>query len=196
MSHPALTTYRFADGTCIAQAVPPDAPRVSLDSPASDVMTDLVRVRAACIGPGAAGGAAEQRMRESGVRMLFVINDMPCVDGIVTLQDIHGSKPIKLIQERGLKRSEVSVRHVMQPLTDIDAVDFDTIQRATVGSVVSAMNHYGHPYPLVVEAATRGSPPRIRGIFSASQVERQLGMPLNSFEIAATFSEIASALRG
>jgi hypothetical protein len=139
--------------------------------------------------------AAEQRMRESGVRMLFVINDMPCVDGIVTLQDLHGSKPIKLIQERGLKRSEVSVRHVMQPLTDIDAVDFEAI-RAPRGQRRVGHEALRPPYLLVVEAATRGSPPRIRGIFSAAQVERQLGMPLNSFEIAATFAEIATALRG
>jgi hypothetical protein len=59
------------------------------------------------------------------------------------------------------------------------------------------MNHYGHPYLLVVEAATRGRAAAYpRHLFSASQVERQLGMPLNSVEIAATFSEIASALRG
>ena len=196
MNHPALSTYRIAEGTCIAQAVPPDAPGVSLDSPALAVMTDLVAVRAACVGPAASLEAAEQRMRESGVRMLFVVSDMPCVHGIVTLQDLQGSKPIRLIQEQGLARTELSVRQVMQLLSDIDAVDFGTLQRATVGSIVSALHHYGHPYLLAVEAATRGAPPRIRGIFSAAQVERQLGMPLNSVEVAATFAEIASALKG
>jgi hypothetical protein len=83
----------------------------------------------------------------------------------------------------------------MQALSDIDAVDFEAIRRASVGSVVSALQHYGHAYLLVVEAATRGAPPRIRGVFSAAQVERQLGVPLNSVEVAATFAEIATALR-
>jgi CBS-domain-containing membrane protein len=196
MSHPALSTYRFAEGTCIAQATPPEAARVSLDSPATAVMTDLVNVRAACIGPQASLDAAEQRMRESGVRMLFVISDMPCVDGIVTLSDLQGSKPIRLIQAQGLTRTELTVKHVMQALSDIDAVDFEALGRATVGSVVAALQHYGHAYLLAVEAATRGAPPRIRGIFSAAQVERQLGVPLNSVEVAATFAEIATALRG
>jgi hypothetical protein len=131
MSHPALSTYRFAEGTCIAQATPPEAARVSLDSPATAVMTDLASVRAACIGPHASLDAAEQRMRESGVRMLFVISDMPCVDGIVRLSDLRGSKLIRLIRAQGLTRAELTVKHVMQALGDIDAVDFEALRRAT-----------------------------------------------------------------
>lgn len=196
MTHSVLQTYRFAEGACIAQATPPDMPRVSLDSSAMRVMTDLVQTRAACIGQDATLEFAEQRMRDGGVRMLFVVSEMPGVEGIVTLSDIHGSRPIQLIQQRGLTRAELTVRHVMQPLTAIDAVPFEAVQRATVGSVVATLRHFGHPYLLAVEAATHGAPPRIRGIFSAAQIERQLGVPLNSVEVAATFAEIASALAG
>jgi hypothetical protein len=35
---------------------------------------------------------------------------------------------------------------------------------------------------------------RIRGIFSASQIARQLGVPLQISELASTFAEIEQAL--
>ena len=35
---------------------------------------------------------------------------------------------------------------------------------------------------------------RVRGLFSASQVARQLGMELQTFEVASTFADIEAAL--
>jgi hypothetical protein len=52
----------------------------------------------------------------------------------------------------------------------------------------------GHPNVLVAEAGADPATPRIRGLVSQMQVERQLGMQLPSTEIAGTFAEIERAL--
>jgi CBS-domain-containing membrane protein len=189
-----LSTFKFSDGTCIPQASVRPQPPVHLDSPASAVMTDLTVVRAATVGPTDSLAQAETAMVHQGVRMLFVVSQMPCVDGIVTLADLHGDKPMKVLRKRGGPRDELTVSDVMSALADLDVLDLGSLARATVADVVSTLHRLGRPHLLVVEAATASAMGRIRGVVSHSQVERQLGVALPMVEIASTFSEIEQAL--
>jgi CBS-domain-containing membrane protein len=189
-----LATFRVAEGTCIAQAQVARGPRVSLDSPALAVLTDLTQVRAATASPTATLAEAERLMIQQGVRLLFVVREAPCVDGIVTLQDMHGERPVRVLQERRARREQLQVKDVMTPLPDIDAVDFGSLEGATVGDVVATLLSYGHPYLIVIETSTADAPARIRGLVSQSQLERQLGTPLPSVEVATTFAEVHRAL--
>jgi len=52
----------------------------------------------------------------------------------------------------------------------------------------------GRRHLLVAEAATAAAGPRIRGIISHTQIERQLGQPIDVLDVAATFSEIRASL--
>jgi CBS-domain-containing membrane protein len=189
-----LPTFRFADGTCIPQAQSQQPRSVTPASPALWVMTDLTEVRAATAGPELTLDQAEQTMIDQGVRMLFVVARMPCVEGIVTLAMLHGDRPMRLIQQRRVRRSDLCVADVMSKLSELDVLDLETLRRASVGDVVAALQRFGMPHLLVVEAATPQSPPRIRGIVSHTQVERQLGASLPMHPVARTFSEIEQAL--
>jgi CBS domain-containing protein len=189
-----LPTFRFPDGTCIPQALAPAARSVTLDSPALWVMTDLTQVRAATVRPDETLGSAEQTMLQHGVRMLFVVAHMPCVDGIVTSASLTGDKPMRLVQQRQVRRAELSVADVMTRLSDLDVVPLEVLERATVGAVAATLRRFGRPHLLVVERATLESAARIRGVISHTQVERQLGSPLPMHEIATTFVEIGQAL--
>lgn len=194
MSHAPLQTFHFPDGTRIAQAQPPQKDTVTLASPALSVMTDLTEVRAATVLPQVPLGVAESKMIHVGVRLLFVVSEMPNVDGIVTAADIQGDKPLRLVQQRQVRHHEITVADVMTPLSSLDAIDFAALARATVGQVVATLLKFGHPHLLVVERAPGDGAPRIRGLISQTQVERQLGTPLPTMEIASTFSEIRQAL--
>ncbi len=194
MPHTALPTFRFPEGTCIAQAQPHQHEFVTLHSPAVQVMTDLAAVRAATIEPRTALAHAEQRMIHQGVRLLFVVSEMPCVDGVVTARDLQGDKPLRLVNQRQVKYGDLSVQDVMTPLSEIDAVDYASIERAKVSDVVATLLKYGRPHLLVIESATPKNAARIRGIISQTQVERQLGKALPATEIATTFAEIEQAL--
>ncbi len=85
MSHDiALTTFHLEAGTSIAQAQPRSSVRVTLASPALEVMTDLTQIKAATTHPTTLLRLAEQAMIYLGVRMLFVVTEMPAIEGLIT----------------------------------------------------------------------------------------------------------------
>lgn len=190
----SLNTFRFPNGTCIAQAQAVGQMSVTLSSPATAVMTDLTQARAATVHPDTGLAQAEATMVQQGVRMLFVVSHMPCVDGIVTAADVLGDKPAKRMQARQLRRQELCVADVMTPLADLDMVDLQALQDATVGDALATLARFGRPHLLVVEAATPQGPARIRGVVSHSQIERQLGQLAPIHEVAQTFAEVEQAL--
>lgn len=194
MTSKPLPTFRFAGGACIAQAQPRPTSPVTLDSPALLVMTDLAEVRAATVYADRSLDEAEQTMIREGVRMLFVVSTAPCVEGIVSAAMLHGDKPVTLVQQRGVRRSELSVADVMIALADLDVLDLDALGRATVGDVAALFQRFGVHHLLVAESSTPHGPARIRGVISHTQVERQLGAPLPAVAVARTFAEIEHAL--
>ena len=104
----ALPAFRLERGTAIAQAdVSSDAP-VTLDSPALDVMTDLTRVKAATTHPTTTLRQAEQLMIYQGVRMLFVVREMPNLEGLITTTDLHGDRVGRIVQRRGGRFDELT----------------------------------------------------------------------------------------
>lgn len=194
MNETALPTFRFPQDTCIAQAQPRVKGSVTLMSSGLEVMTDLTEVRAATIDPGTKLGAAEQMMIHQGVRLLFVVRDFPCVEGLITSTDLLGDKPMRLVHQRNVRHEDLCVADVMTDLSSLDVIDHGDLKSATVGRVVGTFRKFGRNHLIVVEGATAHSSARIRGVLSLTQLERQLGYPIASTEIASTFAEIEQAL--
>lgn len=193
MDH-ALPAFRLASGIALAQAQPHSSQPVTLDSPALAVMTDLTQVKAATVAPGVSLRQAEQTMVYQGVRMLFVVSEMPAVEGLITTTDLQGERPMRLVHERGTHYDELVVADVMTPLASLDAIDHDRMRGATVGDVIATLQRFGRNHLLVVQSATAQAPRRVRGVISRAQIERQLGSPVDVTPIATSFSEIERAL--
>ncbi|MGI9219242.1 MAG: CBS domain-containing protein [Hydrogenophaga sp.] len=189
-----LTTFRFPEGTCIAQAQPNAGVPVTLASPGRAVMTDLTHVRAATIRPDMPLTEARQTMIHQGVRLLFVVSEMPCVDGLITSTDLEGERPMQQIHKRGVKYEDLSVADVMSPLASLDAIDLEDLAHADVAKVVATLKQVGRRHLLVVQKAGTGHGPRVRGVISQAQIERQLGRPIDMVETAGNFAEISATL--
>ncbi len=189
-----LPTIRLEPGTALAQAEPWSVEAVTVDSPALAVVTDLARVKAATTQPATLLRQAEQMMIYLGVRMLFVVTDMPSVEGLVTTTDLHGDRQVRAAHDRQLRWDELTVADVMTPFAELEAVPYETMRKACVGDVVATLQRWGRNHLLVVEQATPGTPRRIRGVISRSQIERQLGRPIDVMPIATSFAEIERAL--
>ena len=194
MPNSVLSTFRLSAGTSIAQAQPPQQERVTLESPGMAVMTDLNQVRAATVQPGSGLAQAELMMIHQGVRLLFVVTQMPGVDGIVTAADLQGEKPLRLVSQRLVKFEDLCVADVMTPLPDIDAIDFASLRRASVAQVVAALVNTGRAHMLVIESASDTSAMRIRGVISKTQIERQIGALLPVTGMATSFAEMSAVL--
>ena len=190
----ALPTFRLQPGTALAQATPGNTQRVTRDPPALEVMTDLTLVKAATTSPATSLRQAEQMMIYLGVRMLFVVSDMPSVEGLITTTDLRGERQMRLVHERGAHYDELCVADVMTSLAMLDAIEHRRMTSATVGNVIATLQRFGRNHLLVVSEAGTGGPRQVCGVLSRSQIERQLGEPIAVTPIANSFSEIERAL--
>jgi CBS domain containing-hemolysin-like protein len=166
--------------------------RVGLDNPALDVMTDFRRLSAFIATPGDTIKQAEERMLRRKVRLLFVMDATDRVAGLITSTDIHGEKPMQVVQSRGIRRDEVLVADIMTPLDRIEAVDFDDLSHARVGHVLETLKARGRQHALVIEQTENGQ--MVRGLLSLSQLSKQLGVAVEATEVANTFIEIEQHL--
>ena len=175
-------------GSRVAQREPPG--RVSLDDPAFAVMTDLREVSAVRTRPEEPMYRAHQAMIERGVRLLFVLDTDGALAGVITATDVLGEKPVRYAQARGVSHSEILVADIMTPASVLEALPLQDVAQMRVGHIVATMKAVRRQHLMVSEEGGRV----VRGLFSASQVARQLGMELQTFAVASTFAEIEAAL--
>ena len=170
--------------------------RVTASSPAIAVMTDLRQVTAATIGAEATLSDATHTMMARNVRLLLVVAADQSVVGLITARDTHGERPIQWLHDRGGKRTDLRVSDLMIRTDDIDVLDMKEVLHAEVGHIVASLEAWGRQHALVAEPDAVTGFTRIRGIFSATQIGRQLGVAVQPFDVAVTFADIARALAG
>jgi len=115
-----------------------------------------------------------------------------------------GEEALRIALERGIRRAELTVGDIMTPARQVQVLALADVEAARVGHVLETLTRAGRQHALVVDfdllpaASLIDAPVRrtmVRGIFSISQLARQLGVALQSSgEVARTFSEIEAAL--
>lgn len=168
-------------------------PAVHADSAALLVMTDLSQVPSATIAADASLEDANQSMLVRGVRALFVVGNSNDIVGLLTSVDVLGEKAVLVAQKRRSKRSDLRVADVMVPVEQVEALSIEAVKRASVGHIVSTLKLDGRAHAIVVGEG-HGGHQTVLGIFSASQIARQLGVQIQSQEIAQTFAEIEAVI--
>lgn len=172
-----------------------DIESVTADSPALQAMTDLSLVPTATTLPHFPLEQANSSMIQHGVRLLVVTGESGRIVGLITSTDILGEKPVLVAQQKGVRRGELTVADVMVPVDAIDILPFEDVRKASVGDVVATLKSAGRAHALVV-AEGRDGRHLLGGIFSASQIARQLGLPIQTHELARTFAEIEAVIAG
>jgi CBS domain containing-hemolysin-like protein len=187
-----LATFKAPPGTGFAE--PSTFTLVRADSPAMCVMTDFKQVSVATTPPEATLTQANQTMISRGVRLLLVVDRNDEVLGLITSRDTSGEKPIQMVQERGGKFTDLLVADLMCPRERIDLIEGRDVLAAKVGDVVATLKALHRQHAMVGERDPISGKVRIRGVFSATQIGRQLGMAIQTFDVASTFSEIEGLL--
>lgn len=202
----SLPIHELGADAGFRRPVQPQAARVSLESKALEVMTDFLLASPATIRPQAPIEGANGFMISRGVRLLLVVDERDMVLGVVTATDVLGEKSMRVAIERGIKRQDLMTGDIMTPASQVDVLALDDVDGARVGHVLETLRKAGRQHALVVDFDT--IPPSnlidrpvrrtmVRGVFSISQLARQLGVSLQSSgEVARTFSEIEAALSG
>ena len=190
--HKPLSSRKADPGTGLQQ-VTEGAPQVTMSSSALCVMTDFRKVPVATIGPDATLSQATEEMIARGVRLLIVV-EAERVLGLITARDTQGERPIQIVHERGVRYPDLRVRDLMAPLETMDLLDLGRVMHAEVGDIVATLKNWGRQHALVGERDPGTGTMRIRGVFSATQIGRQLGLQVQTFDVARTFAEIQAAL--
>jgi CBS domain-containing protein len=177
-----------------------------VESPALEVMTDLRKVPAVITEAGATIDEANARMIRNRVRSLLVTDEQDRVLGLITTTDILGEKPVQAMNARSVSREEVLVGDVMTPRELLEVITVDDVRAAKVGHVLATLEHSGRQHAIVVEVYEPSHLEKLHvvpqarpihtvcGLFSLTQIARQLGLNVQTAGVAATFAEVEAQL--
>ncbi len=168
--------------------------RVTAESPATEVMTDLYKITPVTVMPYMSIEGANRKMIDHGVRLLFVTNDEREILGIITATDILGEKPMKHLQRVGGTRGDILVQDIMTPKDALQTLDFRDVVKARVGDIVATLKEAGRQHTLVVERERHTDTPVVRGMFSSTRIGRQLGTRIVVGDVAKTFVALERVL--
>jgi CBS domain-containing protein len=157
-------------------------------------MTDLEKEKAVTIAPTAPIDTANRLMIASNVRLLFVTEAGDRVLGIITATDILGEKPMQYLRRvPGVGHSDITVQDIMTPGEEMEVLDIADVESARVGDIVATLRQVSRQHAVAVAPGPAGTP-TIRGIFSATQIGKQLGAAVDTTSIARTFAELEGVL--
>lgn len=157
---------------------------INLGSPAMSVFTDFKKSKPLVISQDAPVSEVEKRMIEERVRLKIVVDKTNKFVGVISLDDLNGQEVIKRIAT-GIDRAELSVAHFMRGKDQLKVILLSELENASVGDVVEMLKTNGLQHCLVVDDHAH----EIRGIVSASDLARGLGIAMN-FNVSPSFFDI------
>ena len=188
-----LQSYPLKTGSTFSRPIQTFSERVKLSDPATDVMTDLNKVSLVSVHASKSMDAANAKMIRNGVRMLLVLDDNEQLAGLLTATDVLGEKPMRFLRNMGGTHADISVRDIMSPQRDLEVMKIEDVQQAKVGQIVVNLKKSNRQHALVVAEGADGRQ-TVCGLFSITQIARQLGAQIQNFELARTFAEIEAVI--
>lgn len=188
-----LQSFPLKTGSTFSRPVQTLPERVKLSDPATNVMTDLNKVSLVSVRANTSMDGANAKMIRNGVRMLLVLDDNEQLVGLLTATDVLGEKPMRFLQNMGGTHADIMVRDIMSTLRELEVLKIEDVQQAKVGQIVVTLKKSNRQHAMVVAEGADGKQ-TVCGLFSITQIARQLGAQVQSFELARTFAEIEAVI--
>ena len=188
-----LQSFPLKTGSTFSRPVQTLPEHVKLSDPATDVMTDLNKVSLVSVRAKTSMDRANAKMIRYGVRMLLVLDDNEQLTGLLTATDVLGEKPMRFLQNMGGTHAEIMVRDIMSTQRELEVMRIEDVQHAKVGQIVVSLKKSNRQHALVVAEGADGRQ-TVCGLFSITQIARQLGVQAQSFELARTIAEIEAVI--
>lgn len=189
-----LTLSTLAPATGFAGAFFASPNLIKASAYALEAMTDLRFVPAATIRPDADMSTAVRQMISRGVRLLLVADDADHLVGLITARDLEGERPAEVMARESIAFEQLIVAAVMTPAAQIEVMPFEEVLHARVGDIIVTLKDSWRQHALVVETDAATGAAMVRGIFSASQIARQLGIAPHQEALAQTFADLDRAI--
>ena len=174
---------------------------VAMTSAHGHAMTSRTRARyvhschAAPMTSGGSNAMSSAKMKTAGVRLLFVLDEAEQIIGLITAKDIMGERPIQITQQTQTPRADITVALVMTPQPDICVLEAKAVREARVGDIIKTLRTQESQHVLVVETDPATKAQRVIGMFSTSQISKQLGYIVTpEAHPAHSFAELAGQI--
>ena len=188
-----LTNHPLKAGAVFSRPTQVLPQNVTMNDPAISVMTDLRCVSVVNVRAKTSLDKANTKMIRYGVRTLLVLDEADKVVGFLTATDVMGEKPVRFLQQVGGTHADIMVGDVMTVQSDLEALSLEDVLKAKVGNILVTLKAAGRQHAMVVEENADGGQ-TVRGLFSATQIARQLGLQIKTAEVAKIFAEIEAAV--
>ncbi len=190
----ALTNHTISGSTKVERRVSQREVNVSLSNDAIIVMTDLAKAASYSIEETASIDKANDKMIACGVRLLFVSEENGDLIGLITATDLLGEKPLQYITEHGGTRDDIDVKDIMTHKDALEALRLNDVVNARVGDIIETIKVCNRQHMLVVKTDKETHVETVCGIFSSTQISRQLGIAIEPLARAGTFAELGRVL--
>lgn len=162
---------------------------IDLTSPATQVVTSFTDTSPMRASFDTAIEQASKQLTTQRSDFILVTDEQQKLIGIVASADLQSSKIMILAQRLGLPRSEISLRYLMTPLSNLMGVSMKSLSYSCIGDALQTMEHHGAMFLLVTAANNE-----ISGLISARDIARKLQIPVHISPIAHTFSEVLESI--
>jgi len=136
-----------------------------------------------------------KKLEISGEALCVVINRKDDVIGMLHLKDLIGSLPMSIASQRGSSIADLVAQDVMRPVWSLPTMGFTKLQSLTVTDLLSIFRELHSDYLLVTETVAGEEGKVVRGLLSADELGRRLGVRVNTEPRPESFSDIVHAVR-
>jgi CBS domain containing-hemolysin-like protein len=166
------------------------------DAPASELLKDFTRQIPVIARSSREIQEVKKALDASRETFCVVINRSDEVVGILTLKDLIGSWPMSLANQQGTTIADIVARDVMRPVWSLPTIEIGKLQGLKVDELIAIFNGLHSDYLLVTDTAAVGAEDRVvRGLLSADDLSRRLGIRVNPDPGPGSFSDIVHAVR-
>jgi Mg2+/Co2+ transporter CorC len=183
---PAIARYRL---TSRAQNT------VTYDDPATELLRDFNRQNPLTVRSSEDIHAIKGKLDLYGEILCVVINRKDDVIGMLHLKDLIGSLPMSIASQRGSAIADLVAQDVMRPVWSLPTIGFTKLQSMTVDDLLSIFRELHSDYLLVTETVAGEEGNLVRGLLSADELSRRLGVQVNAEPRPESFSDIVHAVR-
>jgi Mg2+/Co2+ transporter CorC len=100
---------------------------------------------------------------------------------------------MRYLQNMGGTHADILVRDIMTTQRELEVLKIEDVQNSEVGQIVATLKKSGRQHALVAAEGADGKQ-SVCGIFSITQIARQLGAQVQGFQLAHTLAEIDAVI--
>lgn len=132
---------------------------------------------------------AEERLNQTGNRYVCILDAQKNLAGLLLTRELHSRHTGALSSALQLPWSQIEVRHVMVPITQLPVIERAQLAHARIGDIAATMQVTGKDFVLVEELG------ELIGFVASLKILEVTGESVRLYPRATTFAEVFTALK-